>query len=45
MFKKRKRIQIRESEIPNIEIRVLTNDFRPIGDYSLPNLLKKYWSR
>lgn len=39
---KKKRIEIRETEIPNIQVRVLTNDFKPVGDYSLSNFLKKY---
>jgi len=42
MSSKRKRIEIKESEIPYIEVRVLTNDFKPVGDYSLSNFSKKY---
>jgi hypothetical protein len=39
---KRKQIKIRECEIPKIEIQVLTNNFQPIGTYSLSNFSKKY---
>jgi hypothetical protein len=42
---KRKQIKIRESEIPFVEIQVLTNNFQPIGTYSLPNFSQKYRSR
>lgn len=39
---KRKQIKIKESEIPQIKIQVLTNDFKPIGTYSLDNFSRKY---
>jgi hypothetical protein len=39
---RRKRIEIKESEIPYVEVRVLTNDYKPVGDYSLSNFLEKY---
>jgi hypothetical protein len=39
---RKKQIQIRESEIPNIEFKVLTNNFQPLGTYSLNNFWKKY---
>jgi hypothetical protein len=42
MSGRKKRIEIRENEIPFIEVRVLTNDFKPVGDYSLSNFFKKY---
>lgn len=42
MVGKRKRIEIRESEIPNLEIKVLSNNFQPVGVYTLPNFWKKY---
>jgi len=42
MAGRRKRIEIRESDIPYVEVRVLTNDFKPVGTYSLNNFFKKY---
>lgn len=42
MAGKRKRIEIREADIPNIEIKVFSNAFQPLGTYSLPNFFKKY---
>ncbi len=42
MRKRGKRIEIRESEIPYLEVKVLTNDFKPVGTYSLNNFFKKY---
>ncbi|WP_269851031.1 hypothetical protein [Methanosarcina horonobensis] len=41
MSGRRKRIEIRECDIPNVQVRVLSNDFRPVGDYSLQNFFKK----
>lgn len=42
MVGKIKKIIIRECEIPQIKIQVLTNNFQPIGTYSLDNFSKKY---
>lgn len=39
---KKKKITIRESEIPYVEIEVFTNSFKPLGAYSLENFIKKY---
>jgi hypothetical protein len=38
----RKRIEIKEREIPNLEIRVLDQSWNPIGDYSIQNFVNKY---
>jgi len=39
---RKKRIEIRESDIPYVEVTVLTNNFKPVGTYSLQNFFKKY---
>lgn len=36
------RIEIREIDIPNIEIKILGPDFTPMGKYSLNAFAKKY---
>ncbi|MDI9395807.1 MAG: hypothetical protein QM426_10535 [Euryarchaeota archaeon] len=38
----KKIIEIRERDIPNIEIKVLSGNYKPIGKYNLKNFLKKY---
>jgi hypothetical protein len=39
---KKKRIEIKEKEIPFLEVRVLDQKFNPIGDYSIQNFVNKY---
>jgi len=36
------RIEIKESEIPDIEIKILGPDYTPLGKYSLNAFAKKY---
>ena len=38
----KKRIEVKERDIPNLEIRVLNRDYKPVGDYSLKNFMEKY---
>lgn len=40
--KNNRRIEIKERDIPFVEIRVLDQSFTPIGDYSIKNFVNKY---
>lgn len=39
---KKRQIKIKESEISQLEIQVVTNNFQPIGTYNLLNFSRKY---
>lgn len=38
----KKTIEIKERDIPQLEIKILTGDYKPLGVYSLQNFIKKY---